>query len=155
MFSNHRLSAFVLLALTLLLAGPAFADPICKSIHGRVDLAAGEPSCGSDIGLCAGGILNGTLSAHSDFIGTGFVTTENTEATGDVVLTGDNTIHTQDGDIYTKDSIVLAATGEFAEVDTIVGGTGDYEYATGYLTATGTFLNGVGVGVYVGVVCQP
>jgi hypothetical protein len=33
--------------------------------------------------------------------------------------------------------------------------TGDYAYATGYLTATGTFLNGAGVGVYVGVVCQP
>src|SRR5262245_15207989 len=146
MFSNHRFSAFVLLALTLILAGPAFADPICKAVHGRLDLAAGAPTCGSDISLCAAGILNGTLSAHSDFIGTGLVTTKNTEATGDVVLTGDNTIHTNDGDLYTKDSIVLAATGQFAEVDTIVGGTGHYLDATGYRTATGTFLNAAGVG---------
>src|SRR5262245_23144881 len=119
MFSNHRLSAFVLLALTLILAGPAFADPICKAVHGRLDLAAGEPTCGSDINLCASGVLNGTLSAHSDFIGTSFVSTKNTPDTGDVVLTGNNTIHTKDGDLYTKDSIVLATAGdgEFAEVD--------------------------------------
>ena len=156
MIRHHR-SSFVLLALTFCLAGPAFADPICKAVHGRIDLAATEPTCGSAIGLCAGGILHGTLQAHSDFIGTSFVSTVNTPSTGVIVLTGDNAIHTNDGDLFTKDSVVLdtAGDGEFAEVDTIVGGTGSYAGASGYLQATGTFLNGAGVGVYVGVVCQP
>jgi hypothetical protein len=154
---RHHLSVFFLFALTFCLAGAAFADPICKAVHGRVDLAATEPTCGSAIGLCAGGVLNGTLHGHSEFVGTSFVSTVETPTTGVIVLTGDNTIHTQDGDIFTKDSVVLdtAGDGEFAEVDTIVGGTGAYAGASGYLTATGTFLNGAGVGVYVGVVCQP
>ena len=72
-----------------------------------------------------------------------------------VLLTGDNVIHTSRGDIQTKDSIVLSTVGkgEFAEVDTVVGGTGIYAGATGTVTATGTFLNGVGEGITVGEIC--
>jgi hypothetical protein len=148
--------AVTALAASLLAGGAAWADPVCQAIHGRVDLAASEPTCGSATGLCATGILHGTIHGNSEFVGTSAVPTVNTPATGVLVLTGDNTIHTSDGDLFTKDSIVLdtAGDGEFAEVDTIVGGTGELAGATGYLVATGSFANGGGVGVYYGKLCR-
>lgn len=77
-------------------------------------------------------MLRGSLSAHSDFIGTSSVPTVDAAATGVVVLTGDNVFHTADGDFFTKDALVLNTTGdgELTEIDTIVGGTGRYAGAT-------------------------
>jgi len=149
---NASASLFVLI---FTVSAAAWARPNCLPVFSRVDLAAGAPTCGSAIGLCAGGTLQGTLQANSDFIGTSFVSTLDTGATGVVVLTGDNTIHARGGDLYTKDAIVLATTGagEFSEIDTIVGGTGVYAGATGKLNGTGTFANGLGSGVLFGEIC--
>jgi hypothetical protein len=57
--------------------------------------------------------------------------------------------------LLTKDAISLdtAGNGEFAEVDTIVGGTGLWAGYTGKLTATGTFADGSGEGTYSGLAC--
>jgi hypothetical protein len=154
---NRKTFAFAVLALTFALATPALADPVCHAVHGRIEIVANEPTCGSAIYLCANAYLHGTIQAYTDFIGTSSVPTVDTPATGVVVLTGDNVFHTNDGDFFTKDAIVLATTGagEFAEIDTIVGGTGEYAGATGSLTATGTFVNGAGHGTYYGTVCRP
>jgi hypothetical protein len=150
------LAAFVL-TLGLAAAVPASATPVCQAIHGRVEIAAYEPTCGSDIALCAHAMLHGTVKATSDFIGTSSVPTVDTATTGVVVLTGDNVFHTTDGDFFTKDAIVLntAGDGEFTEIDTITGGTGEYAGASGYFIASGTFSQGVGVGTYVGKICWP
>lgn len=154
---NRKTFAFAVLAATFALAAPTFADPVCHAVHGRVEIIANEPTCGSPIFLCANAYLHGTIQAHTDFIGTSSVATVDTPATGVVVVTGDNVFHTNDGDFYTKDAIVLATTGagEFAEVDTITGGTGEWAGATGSITATGTFVNGVGHGTYYGTICRP
>jgi hypothetical protein len=74
-----------------------------------------------------------------------------------VQVTGDNAFHTDRGDFFTKDAIVLStgAGGEFAEVDVVLGGTGDWQGATGVLTATGTFVDGLGEGVIEGEICVP
>ena len=75
-----------------------------------------------------------------------------------VLLTGDNRIETRRGVLSTKDSIVLRTSGdgEFAEVDTIVGGTGALAGATGVFTATGSYSAAVGgSGVYEGELCLP
>jgi hypothetical protein len=118
---NRKTFAFAVLALTFALATPAVADPVCHAVHGRIEIVANEPTCGSAIYLCANAYLHGTIQAYTDFIGTSSVPTVDTPATGVVVLTGDNVFHTNDGDFYTKDAIVLATTGagEFAEIDTI------------------------------------
>jgi hypothetical protein len=158
MFRNtHYVLTVLALASGLFLGSPASADPICQAVHGRVDLTVSAEPCGSATGLCATGVLYGAIQANSEFTGTSAVPTVDTAATGVLVLTGDNVIHTRDGDLLTKDAIVLSSggDGEFAEVDTIIGGTGAYEGATGYLVATGTFSGGGGVGVYVGKVCRP
>lgn len=153
---NRKTFAFAVLAFAFALA-PASADPVCHAVHGRLEIVANEPTCGSAIYLCANAYLHGTIQAHTDFVGTSSVPTVDTPATGVVVLTGDNVFHTNDGDFYTKDAIVLATTGagEFAEIDTITGGTGEWAGATGSITATGTFVDGVGHGTYYGTVCRP
>ena len=158
MFAKNSVIAAFTLALGLLATIPALAAPHCLNVASRVELAASaDPNCASPVGLCAGGVLHGSLRGNSEFIGTSFVTTVDTGDTGVLILTGDNTIHTPSGDLYTKDSIVLATdgVGEFAEVDTVVGGTGDFANATGKFTATGTFANGVGEGILHGEICWP
>ncbi|HEX4953279.1 MAG TPA: hypothetical protein VF017_07790 [Thermoanaerobaculia bacterium] len=148
--------ALFTLAFLLAAAVPALADRDCRTIHSRVTLAAStEPGCPSDIGLCAGGVLKGSLRGTSEFLGTSFVSSEEIAAGGVIILTGDNTIHTQDGDLFTKDTIVLATSGagEFGEVDTIVGGTGVWDGASGKLIGTGTFANGAGEALLVGEIC--
>lgn len=146
-----------LLTLGLAVGNSASATPVCQAVHGRVEIAAYEPTCGSAIALCAHAILHGTIKATSDFIGTSAVPTIDTPTTGVLTLTGDNVFHTTDGDFFTKDAIVLntAGEGEFTEIDTITGGTGEYEGATGYLIASGTFSQGTGIGTYVGKICRP
>lgn len=156
----HRNHALVL-ALTLVLAAvaaPAMAAPHCKRVHSHLFLEAeAVPTCGSPIGLCARATLRGSLKADTEFVGTSFLQTVDTPATAVVVLTGDNTFHTTRGDFFTKDAIVLSTVGagEFAEVDTVIGGTGDWVGATGNLTASGTFANGTGEGIIEGEICTP
>jgi hypothetical protein len=159
---NHRKS-FAAFAFTFALAGlgaagPAAASPNCHAIIGTVRLAASTSGpCSSPIALCATGELRGTLRGNSDFTGTSSLPTVDTAATSVVLLTGDNVIHTRRGDLFTKDAIVLATAGDgdFAEVDTILGGTGALAGATGHLSAIGTFAAGVGDGTYVGELCVP
>lgn len=164
MFHNVTTASFsrrilvLVLALAPLAASPAAAAPNCQKVHSHLFLAASaDPDCTSVIGLCAGATLQGSLQATTDFIGTSFVATVDTPATGVVILTGDNVFHTSRGDFFTKDSIVLSTVGagDFAEVDVVTGGTGDYAGATGVLTATGTFANGTGEGVIEGEICTP
>ena len=152
-----RILAFALV-LAPIAALPAAAAPHCQKVHSHLLLeASADPGCTSPIGLCASATLRGSLWADTDFIGTSFVSTVDTPVTAVVILTGDNTFHTEHGDFFTKDSIVLSTVGagDFAEVDTVTGGTGEYAGATGTLTATGTFANGTGQGVIDGEICRP
>jgi hypothetical protein len=93
----------------------------------------------------------------SSFTGTSQVTSMDTPSTSVVLLTGNNTLQTSGGTLMIKDAVLLQATGagNFAEVDTIVGGTSEWAGATGTLRAQGTFVNGSGEGDYIGEVCVP
>ena len=153
-----------LFALTLMLlplaAGTAAADPQCRRVRSHLVIEADPtPECGSPIFLCATATVWGSLRATTDFVGLSQQVAAETEdgAVLAVQITGDNTFHTERGDFFTKDSIVLSTVGngEFAEVDVVTGGTGDYAGATGVLTATGVFLNGTGDGIIEGEICVP
>ena len=144
--------------LTLLLVGSVAAASGCKKIDGKLTLQAFPPTvCSSAISLCASATLKGDLAGVSDFTGTSQAVTADTPTTGVILLTGDNIIHTSGGDLLTKDAIVLRTTGQgdFAEVDTVVGGSGVWAGATGVFRAQGTFANGVGEGEYIGEICTP
>ena len=153
-----------LFALTLMLlplaAGTAAADPQCRRVRSHLVIEADPtPECGSPIFLCATATVWGSLRATTDFVGLSQQVAAETEdgAVLAVQVTGDNAFHTDRGDFFTKDAIVLStgAGGEFAEVDVVLGGTGEWAGATGVLTATGTFVDGLGEGVIEGEICVP
>jgi len=145
--------AAALLLTSAFAAAPASADPACHTRHGIVGIEiTGGPSCASPI-FCAIATFRGGLRGTSDFTGTSLIPTVDTPTTGIVMITGDNVIHTAEGDIYVEDAIVFntGGKGEFAEVGTIVGGTGDYAGATGHLQALGENLEGS----FVVEICTP
>jgi hypothetical protein len=156
----RRIGIVIAAVLAFAVAGSGtFAASGCKKVQGKFTLTpVSGPLCTSTIGICATGSFSGGLKGDSLFIGTSLVTTVDTPATAVVLLTGDNRIETRAGVVMTKDAILLNTTGagEFAEVDTIVSGTGDWAGATGRITASGTF-NAVsgGSGAYNGEVCTP
>lgn len=153
-----RLAVLSLSALTaLLLVGGTAAASNCKKVNGKVTLQALPPNCSSSIGLCARGSLSGDLAGTSSFIGTSQAATVDTSTTSVILLTGDNTIHTSGGTLMTKDAIVLQTTGDgnFGEVDTVIGGSGEWAGAMGTFRAQGTFANGSGQGDYIGEICTP
>ena len=50
----------------------------------------------------------------------------------------------------------IGSTGDFGEVDAVVGGSGHWEGATGYIRATGVLPAGSnGEGEYIGQICTP
>jgi hypothetical protein len=164
MTTNHtvrwmRLAVLSLSALlALLLVGGAAAASPCKKINGKVTLQVLPSSaCPSAISLCASGSLSGDLLGTSAFTGTSQAATVDTPSTSVILLTGDNTIHTSGGILMTKDAIVLQTTGDgnFGEVDTVIGGAGEWAGATGTFRAQGTFAGGSGQGDYVGEICTP
>jgi hypothetical protein len=153
------LAVFSACAVLLLAAGqPTDAAPICKKVKGKFTLQpVSGPACVSPVPLCATGSYQGGIAGDSTFTGSSLIQTVDTPTTAVVLLTGDNVIQTADGTLLTKDAIVLRTTGagEFAEVDTIVGGTDELAGASGVFTATGTFTSAGGEGTYRGEICVP
>lgn len=144
-----------LCALVLASSGAEAAG--CKKVSGKFTLTSVTgPACSSPVGVCAVGSYSGGLAGSSAFTGTSLVQTVDTPTTAVVLLTGDATITTKAGTLRTKDAIVLrtTGTGDFAEVDTVVGGTGEWAGASGVVRAQGGFtIEAGGGGEYVGEIC--
>jgi hypothetical protein len=164
MLTRNTLAKLLIVAasvlLTLVLAGGGvLAASQCKKINGKLTLQSLPPSaCVSDAGVCASGTFSGDLVGTFMFAGSEFITSKDTMDTSVALLTGNNTITTAHGTLMTKDAIVLetSGNGDFAEVDTVVGGSGEWAGATGSIRANGLFTqaNG-GQGDYVGEICMP
>jgi len=151
--------AAIAVVITLMAATSwAIAAPACRKVSGKFTLQpVSGPTCTSPVGICATGVYQGGIKGDSQFTGTSLNLTVDTSTTGVVLLTGDNVIHTDDGDLMTKDAIVLdtAGAGDFAELDTVIGGTGAWAGAAGHLSANGTFTSAGGEGDYSGEICLP
>lgn len=158
-WTRLTVKAMVPVILLVVIATQVFAAPSCKKVKGKFTLQAfAGPECTSPISLCANGTFSGDFAGTSVFIGSNLIQSVDTPMTGVVFLTGDTTLTTNGGTLLTKDAITLATTGngEFGEVDTIVGGTGQWTGYTGKFTATGTFTSASGgAGTYSGEVCAP
>jgi hypothetical protein len=157
-WTRFAVKAMVPSILLVLIATQVLAASSCKKVKGKFTLQAFAGSeCTSAVGICANGTFSGDLAGTSVFIGSSLLPTIDTPATAVVFLTGDTTFTTNSGTFLTKDAISLNTTGkgEFAELDTIVGGTGAWAGSTGRFTATGTFIDGSGEGAYSGEVCVP
>jgi hypothetical protein len=146
--------------LPLVLAASGAQAAACKKVSGTFTLTpVSGPACTSAVGICASGVYKGGIKATAAFTGSSLLQTVDTPTTSAIVLTGDNQFSISGGGtLSTKDAIVLRTTGagEFAEVDTVVGGTGPLAGTTGVLRAQGTFnATTGGSGEYVGELCTP
>jgi hypothetical protein len=159
----RRLLVGVAVLLPLVLAASGAEAAACKKVSGSFTLTPlTGPACVSPVGICATGAYKGGIKATSVFTGTSLIQTVDTPTTAVVLLTGDNLLTAGGGTLSTKDAIVLrtSGAGDFAEVDTVVAGTGQWAGATGVLRAQGTFTataggGGGGGGDYVGELCTP
>ena len=157
MIRKSQIVSFALLLIAgIAAASPASAHsgPKCHMKRGSVTIQIyTDSTCPSAVGLCANVTFRGGIRGTSNFVGTSLTPSVDVAATGIVFLTGDNHIQTRDGDLFVKDAIVFNTTGdaEFSEVDTIVGGTGDFAGATGRLIATGSNNEGS----YEVEICRP
>ena len=132
------------------------AEPSCRDVRGTftVHTTTGA-DCQSPVGLCGTVEWRGDLRATSSFVATSSIDTVDSPITSVLVFTGDASVSTRGGTLLTKDAIVfrLTGSGDFAEVDTIVGGTGAFASASGAWRASGTFSGNVGEGRYEGRIC--
>lgn len=158
---QFRIAVMVIFALLVLgvVSSTLTAAQSCRRVQGQFTLQPlSGPTCTSPVGICATGSYRGALRGDSVFTGSSVTPTVDTPTTSAILLTGDNLIQTDNGTLTTKDAIVLRTTGagEFAEVDVIVAGTGEWAGATGTLTATGTFdASTGGEGRFEGEICTP
>jgi hypothetical protein len=142
------------LLITLLTATGQAAARACETITGDFTLAAGSGTCTSPVGICMTATFSGSLTGTSTFTAT---SVRAVGVTGVVVITGTDTLVTDEGTLLTESVIISSTTGEgaFTEVMTIAGGTGAYEGASGVIRVQGTFSQGAGGGEYVGDLCLP
>jgi hypothetical protein len=139
-------------------SGDAFADSGCKKVQGKIAIQAlTGPACSSPVGLCLTGSLVGALHGAFAFTSSAIIPTADTPLTGVVFSTGDSTLETPGGTLFTKDALALnpSPPGEFSDLSVITGGTGDWTGVFGTLTITGTFAEGQGEAAYFGEVCTP
>lgn len=146
--------AFALLLIETSAAADDAEHGRCKPVRGTFELSTSSCSA-APAGLCGEVVWHGSLEAKSSFIATAQIATADTSATNVVLVTGDNSLVVRGGSLNTKDAVVfrLAGAGDFAEVDTISGGSGDYAGASGAWRAVGTFHDNQGHGSYEGEIC--
>jgi hypothetical protein len=88
------------------------ARAACKTVRGKftIQIVTGA-ECQSPAGLCGVGTSIGGLSGASMFTASSAVPSADTPTTGVVVVTGDFSLETRDGTLFTKDAIVLRTIG--------------------------------------------
>jgi hypothetical protein len=147
----------MLFMLSTLAAGSAGAKATSKPISGHFDTQlANTPGCASPVGLCAVGEMSGALSGTLELT----VQSITPSADPDVAFVSSTSVlHTKDGDIYFRDSATAnmspTGEGEFSSLDRIVGGTGKYAGASGYMRGSGFLVDGRDFGTYEGKVVLP
>lgn len=149
------------LASVLALTSPSQAGTICRTVSGHYqERDASGPDCTSPVGLCIAGEYRGSIRGTFSGEATSLVPTADTPTTGVVLFTSDSRIDARIGRdtgrlvIKNAGAFRTVADGSIVDVQTIVGGTGDFAGATGAIRASGTFSAGSGTSSYTGTVCR-
>lgn len=146
-------------ASVLLLGATAEADTACRSFSGSYSEQVAPAGC---TGLCidaqyTSGPLHGTFHG----VVTTLMPAPGTPATGVSLFTTD-TVATVSGwgmsgtlTIQNAGAFATAGGGDIVDLQTIVGGTGDFADASGAIRASGTFdsITGTGTSRFTGTVC--
>lgn len=148
-------------ASVLLLGSASHADQPCREVKGSYqERDASGPGCTSPVGLCLAGQYRGDIKGGFTTQASSIVPTADTATTGVILFTSNSVIKAQlgrrDGTLIIKNSGAFrtVADGSIVDLQTIVGGTGDFTGASRALRAEGTFTTaGGGESDYTGTVC--
>ncbi len=138
------------------------AETKCKTVNGHIksqvvtELPNGD-ACPSPLGLCTVGKFFGGIQGDFVFVAEDLVFNPDVDNPQVQFTTGVITLETKDGGLTLRDasSVSFGPDGLFASVQTIAGGTGDLEGASGRLRAYGVFQGGCVDCDYRGEVCTP
>jgi hypothetical protein len=140
------------LAFALLAATGSRADS-CKPVDSSIQTTISLTECNSPVGICTvGTVPTGPLAGTTTFTALTMVPGTQPDT---ILYTGLLTIETKSGNVTLRDyGILNSATGQYFEIQQVVGGTKKYKDATGILTSRGT-MTGTGFsGNLVGAICK-
>ncbi len=156
--------SLLFVAALILGSAQARADPSCRTVQGSASLSpVPAPDCASPVGICGEGSFTGGLKGDYSSMLFTLTPTTDTPVTQVVLFTAVTTIPAAQvghwrGQMVLKEagSFHVEGAGEFAELYSLAGGTGDFVAATGVLRALGTFVGVTGGGItYEGQICVP
>jgi hypothetical protein len=158
MLRTRLFAMLLLLAAMVAGANTVSASGGCKSYSGSFTAVRPVP-CSSLVGICTHGTLVGGFPSTYDFTADTLVPTGNP---GEFAYTGHSTITTPQGaELFGSDSGLLTiqpdgTTALFVTTVHIIGGTRQYQGATGSFVAPGTLNLATGhtVGTYSAMICK-
>lgn len=170
---SHRPLTRVWFFVRLLICAAVFlsngnaAGPIqgrCLFVQGFLEerLSAG-PACLSPVGLCTIAQMFGGLGGEARFTASAFIPSADTPATNVVFVIGNTEVVNarvsgKTGTLLVKNAAAYRSSGDgdLADIQTIIGGTGELSGASGSLRIRGNFLPAEGGrATYEGTVCLP
>jgi hypothetical protein len=159
------MSLSLLLAAALVLGSTqARADPSCRTVQGSASLNPVPASdCPSPVQICGEGTFTGGVKGSYSSVLFTLTPTADTAVTQVVLFTAETTMPAAQvghwrGQLVFKEAgaFHVAGAGEFGELYSVAGGTGDFVEATGVLKAVGTFDAVTGGEIaYDGQICVP
>jgi hypothetical protein len=141
----------------------ADAGPSCEHVQGHLEETLVSSGCASPVPLCTVAQMFGKLKGEARFTASSIIATADTPTTTVVFVTGDTLVvdarlEGKRGSLNIKNAAAYRTTGEgdLADVQTIVGGTGDFAGASGSLRISGNFLAATGgSSSFEGTICVP
>ena len=130
-----------------------FGATNCRAVNAPISTTFFVDGCTSPTGLCTQGtISSGALQGTTSFVD---LTLQPSDSGTSLLYTGQLTVTTDSGTVTINDyGIVDETTGNFFELDRVVGGTGAFDGAVGLLTSQGV-MTGTGFdGTITGLVCK-
>jgi hypothetical protein len=162
MLPQRSIVVATLILLTTSSAVTAADEPGCQRVQGFLEETLVTTGCLSPVGLCTVARVFGTLKGEARFTASTIAPSEEA-TTGVVFVSGDTTLvnaqlGNKRGTLLIKDAAAYQtiADGNLVDIQTIIGGTGNFSGATGTLRISGNFLSDSGGSSnFEGTVCVP